>query len=104
MEFFQELLLTVCISLISAFLLAKLITLASPSGLNQEVAKDLMSTADLSQYPVTGRATGVQELKLEEVPQKRGSEEAEVELKSDGRDDAIVGEIDRNPMKGEWRL
>ncbi|RWR79232.1 acyl-CoA-binding domain-containing protein 3-like protein [Cinnamomum micranthum f. kanehirae] len=104
MEFFQELLFTVCISLISAFLLAKLITLASPSSLHHEVAEDLISTVDLSQYPVTGRATGVRELKLEEVPQKRGSEEAEVELKSDGRDDGIVGEIDGNPMKGEVEI
>lgn len=104
MEFFQELLLTVCISLISAFLLAKLITLASPSSLHQEVAEDLISTVDLSQYPVTGRATGVQELKFEEVPQKRGSEEAEVELKSEGRDDGIVGEIDGKPMKGKVEI
>lgn len=100
----MELLLTAAISLLFAFLLAKLISLASPSNLHQEVGENIISTVELSQYPVTSRATPAQELKREEVPQKSGLKEAEMELRSDGQDGAIAGEIYGNPMKGEEKV
>lgn len=53
MEILQELLLTAFISIVFAFFIAKLISLASPPDLDQDLAQKLISVVDPSQFPLS---------------------------------------------------